>query len=537
MNPQWIPKLLIIKVILLTLLCGGCNGQTIMPSEEGASASNGSIYYVAPTGNDLNPGTEAQPWQTIQKAADSLIPGDTVYIKAGTYQERVVPQNPGSADNYIVYAAYPGDMVIIDGTSINTPEWVGLFDITGKEYIRVSGLRIMNAGPGPHNPGILVEQSNHIVIENNYVYNTSDSGIGVWNSKNISIDNNEVEEACYAGYNESISIGGTDGFEVKRNHVYHSQKEGIDVKDGSSNGRVFNNHVHHTEAVGIYVDAWDKHTYNIEVFENIVHDIADSNGLSLASESGGKLENIRIYNNIAYHNRYCGLSISTNGPGGPQGEHPMNGIQVINNTFYNNGWETWGGGITVDNPEAQKVVIRNNISSQNLYFQIALGPGVLVENVTIDHNLVDGYRGTEGEIYGYDYIEGDPKFVYPAGADFHLQQDSPAIDQGFHADAPATDFEGQPRPCGAEYDIGADEYVVSTGCTALPAYRPAGTAPGRFDLGTTRQQAARKYMVLEEVDSGKTIKAARLNLLIDRGFDLLRRAAQEILNFDELRKN
>ncbi len=43
--------------------------------------------------------------------------------------------------------------------------------------------------------------------------------------------------------------------------------------------------------------------------------------------------------------------------------------------------------------------------------------------------------------------------------------------------------------------------------------------------------------VLEEVDSGKTIKAARLNLLIDRGFDILRRAAREILNFDELRKN
>ncbi|GAG74122.1 unnamed protein product, partial [marine sediment metagenome] len=47
--------------------------------------------------------------------------------------------------------------------------------------------------------------------------------------------------------------------------------EGIDVKDGSSNGKVYKNHVHDINRLGIYVDAWDKHTYNIEVFQNIVH--------------------------------------------------------------------------------------------------------------------------------------------------------------------------------------------------------------------------------------------------------------------------
>ena len=39
----------------------------------------GATYYVATSGSNANPGTEAQPWCTIQKAAATLIAGDTVY--------------------------------------------------------------------------------------------------------------------------------------------------------------------------------------------------------------------------------------------------------------------------------------------------------------------------------------------------------------------------------------------------------------------------------------------------------------------------
>jgi hypothetical protein len=49
----------------------------------------------------------------------------------------------------------------------------------------------------------------------------------------------------------------------------------------------------------------------------------------------------------------------------------------------------------------------------------------------------------------------DPGFVDANNDDFHLKQSSPArdlVDIG-----PATDFEGDPRPRGARYDIGADE--------------------------------------------------------------------------------
>ena len=49
-------------------------------------------------------------------------------------------------------------------------------------------------------------------------------------------------------------------------------------------------------------------------------------------------------------------------------------------------------------------------------------------------------------------------FVNPSGNDYHLLSTSPAIDAGTSTDAPATDLDGNPRPCGKGYDIGAYEY-------------------------------------------------------------------------------
>ena len=54
-------------------------------SNEHVLAVQGTIYYVAPDGNDSNPGTESLPWRTIQKAANNMVAGDTVFIRAWTY--------------------------------------------------------------------------------------------------------------------------------------------------------------------------------------------------------------------------------------------------------------------------------------------------------------------------------------------------------------------------------------------------------------------------------------------------------------------
>ncbi len=80
-------------------------------------------YYVAgenPDCSDLGTGNESKPWCTIQKAADVIGPGDTVYVRQGTYHEELTLKNSGTDKNYITFAAYPGEEPVLDGSIVLT---------------------------------------------------------------------------------------------------------------------------------------------------------------------------------------------------------------------------------------------------------------------------------------------------------------------------------------------------------------------------------------------------------------------------------
>ncbi len=416
-------------------------------------AFSASVYTVDPAGSDAGPGTAARPWKTIGRAAAALEPGDTVLIAAGTYRERVRVERSGEPGKYCTFAARPGDEPVIDGRGIPVAKDEGLFEISRAGHIRVIGLHVVNSAQA----GIIAENSNDLVIQGNHTDRTGSSGISAWGCRDVLVDGNEVAHSCSGPWQEAISIAGTKGFEVRNNLVYNGlpghKKEGICLKDGSSNGRVHGNRVHNVTAVGIYVDAWDKHTFNIDVYGNDVHDILDSGGIMLASEMGGLLEGIRIFNNLSWRNRYCGIVISQNGEHVP---HPMRDIWIVNNTAYGNGTGEWGGGILADNPGLQSAVIRNNICSGNLTFEIAVGYS-LDSAVTIDHNLSDGEHEDPSSRMGRSPVSGDPLFVAAGAGDFRLSPGSPAIDRGFAAGAPKDDFDGAPRPRGAGIDLGAYE--------------------------------------------------------------------------------
>lgn len=436
---------------------------TTLPSPTATSTNQASsgissqtIYYVATTGSDGNPGTSGQPWRTIQKAANTLAAGQTVKILPGTYSEKFTPVNSGTANGYITYTADPGT-VILDGSGVSlSPDYKGdgLVQIQGKSYIKVQNLTLRNASvncvnvsensSGKHSSfieltglnlqnctkkGIQIRYADNVLVKDNNINHISySSGIGVWYTTYATIDHNTITNAhyyheCQGAYDEALTIASVNHFEVKNNTLDNTEanpagfcttyfdKLGIDVKQSSQNGLVYRNTIRHMNAAGIYVDGWDAGSSgtptlnHINIYQNRV---SDGGGIVVGCEqSDGVVEYINIYDNLVINAYFSGIQVR-----GAWGDGLRKNIVIENNTIY--GASTSGGnggaGIYVttahlgSNNGDAPVIIRNNISL--FYFlstgggtvgQIRAGNSTMASMVAADHNLVYGPQSCSQE--------------------------------------------------------------------------------------------------------------------------------------------
>ncbi len=74
-----------------------------------------------PAADDKNAGTEDKPFKTIQPAVDAAKPGDTVYVKAGLYQDPVWIRNSGTPNSPITLTAWKDDRVVIGSEPVDLP--------------------------------------------------------------------------------------------------------------------------------------------------------------------------------------------------------------------------------------------------------------------------------------------------------------------------------------------------------------------------------------------------------------------------------
>ena len=96
-------------------------------------------------------------------------------------------------------------------------------------------------------------------------------------------------------------------------------------------------------------------------------------------------------------------------------------------------------------------------------------------------------------------------FANAASNDYHLSSTSPAIGAGTSTDAPATDLDGNSRPSGTGYDIGAYEYQSGTIAPAVPATPTNLTAtPGnaQVSLSWSAATGATSYNLYRATTSG-----------------------------------
>ncbi|MGB2819489.1 MAG: right-handed parallel beta-helix repeat-containing protein [Phycisphaerae bacterium] len=127
-------------------------------------------FYVSPSGSDENPGSEARPFKTIEKARDAVrainarMTGDIVVVlRGGTYPvARTLlfeTKDSGTNGHSIVYRAYPGERPVLSGGKHITgwtqdgKRWKAKTNTRNFRQLYVNGVRAIRAkGYAP--PGI-----------------------------------------------------------------------------------------------------------------------------------------------------------------------------------------------------------------------------------------------------------------------------------------------------------------------------------------------------------------------------------------------
>src|SRR5579862_7721601 len=97
----------------------------------------GAAYFVSTSGNDSASGNAGAPWRTIQHAADTAGPGDTVVIRGGVYNEVVTITRSGSGSaGPIAFGSAPGETAVVDGTGLEIPNGqAGLITVRDASFI------------------------------------------------------------------------------------------------------------------------------------------------------------------------------------------------------------------------------------------------------------------------------------------------------------------------------------------------------------------------------------------------------------------
>ncbi len=121
------------SLIVLGIALAGCSPRT-MTAEPNA-------FYVAPNGDNTNPGTLERPFLTIQKCAEVVTAGYSCIVRSGTYRETVTPKNSGSSGKPITFKVFPGEVALISGADVVTG-WT-----SGAGAIQITNIT-WNLGPG-----------------------------------------------------------------------------------------------------------------------------------------------------------------------------------------------------------------------------------------------------------------------------------------------------------------------------------------------------------------------------------------------------
>lgn len=282
---------------LLLLACA------IAVSSWGVAGADGARTLV------VGPGGYA----SIQAAVDDALPGDTVLVSVGTYQEAVVILTPGitlrGVDREGV--VLEGGKVLGNGVSVNADN-VAVESMTAQNYAsngfafaRVDGFRMWDLHAIDNGEyGLYAIHSTRGDISYSYAEGHGDSGFYIGETIHCDCDVHHN-----VGWNNMLGYSGTANSYVRiwANEFYHNRagilmsvlpnEMGFDAEEQSLYGTQVRSEIHHN-----YIHDNNNHTRTSGIFEYVKPPVGE--GITIA---GGWMND--VHDNLLVNNKLWGLGM------------------------------------------------------------------------------------------------------------------------------------------------------------------------------------------------------------------------------------
>ena len=439
----------------------------------------GNIFAVGVNGSDTNTGAFGTPWRTVQKAIETMAPGDITYVLDGVAETRGISRegsvylnrNDGESGRPKAIVAYPGararigaaatatcnTTTCVEGvrTGFASSHWtIAGFQLFGNNYgmvIRGRNWRVVgNEFTCPFGTGasacVDASQAEQIKLWGNTVRDTGFNGSSaLYHGVYFSTDSNDLD----IGWNTITNVRGCRGIQINSTNIAPG------TGNSQYNIRIHDNLIDGTQCDGIVLSTVDPGRGPIEIFNNV---IVDAGRGPATPEGGGNFACI-----------YTAGFTNAGPPGGGT-------VEIFHNTLadcggFNASASSSGGVMLVERIAALRVRLRNNIvfNRRSPYWGVFGADGracnTTCQNLLGTNNLFFGVGAPASNPAFTATLNADPLFVNFDRRDFRLRVNSPARAAGVNTGS-RTDREGTIRT--NVIDIGAFQSSGSSLIVPVP---------------------------------------------------------------------
>lgn len=455
--------------------------------------------YVSPSGSDNNVGTTTAPFKTITKGINVSQPGDTVFIKAGTYTEHISLSNkkgtPSAPIRVVGESSDPASYPIIDGGDANYSSSADnpAFRLSNSTWLTFERLSIKNATED----AFYLNNSHYITIRRNTIDYHAHAVVSNTDSSHVLMEYNNIFQkypatSTWTDLKESKWEGGAfssfsgAGMNIIRNNYFHDQFNSIFMSKDNRTSQYLgaNTWIYHNRFERIVDDAFEPETFafNNHFFQNTLIDAHRM--LSVApDEMGTLLGPIYAYNNLQITKNDPTKEVSTGRINSMykvelDADHFSNGVYAFNNSADLNypGVNTYAIDFLDDG-------VTDFFHYNNVYTtpQKAFSETPTGNKSEFDYDLSQGALGYS-EVHGYP--QTNPGFANPSVEDLRPSSNSPMRGKSRAINASIGFSSSTIIAAGA--DLGAFQYGESDfRQVASPAYvTPPGGEPSSFPANT-----------------------------------------------------